>query len=192
MTEMCGFATIEPIRSSDLETSGVPVPGVSIKIVDPDTRAVLGPNRVGEIHIKSSQLFTGYLNSDLLDDDIVSGVDSDGWFATSDIGYYDHNRKLQIVDPCNDFVQTRGLYISPTSLEAILLSHFAVKEVAIFGTSRGKCEQNLIALVVLKTNINNNYECDDTSEKTSDVLKDYINGKAIGGIGENQLILILV
>ena len=156
---MCGFATIEPIGSSDYDTCGVPVPGVQLKIVDTDTDVVLGPTQVGEVYIKSAQLFKGYLRDEQNDksfDDKLEAIDSEGWLHTNDIGYYDQNHKLQIVDPIDDFILYRGLHISPTSLEAILLSHFAVKEVAIFGTSHKNDGQTPTALVVLKPNVNNN------------------------------------
>ena len=177
---MCGFATIEPIGSSDCETCGVAVPGVQIKIVDTDSDVVLGATQVGEVCIRSPQLFTDYLRGDQTSNqsfaDTLNAIDSDGWFHTNDIGYYDNKKKLQIVDPIEDFILFRGLHISPTSLEAILLSHFAVKEVAIFGTSDKTDGQIPTALVVLKPIDNNNSIKND--ENLTKMLKEYINGRS--------------
>ena len=170
---MCGFATIEPIGSSDYESCGVPVPSVQIKIIDTDTNVVLGATQVGEVCIKSQQLFNGYLNSVQSDqlDRKSNAIDSDEWFHTNDVGYYDQKKKLQIVDPIDDFILYRGLHISPTSLETILISHFAVKCAAIFGTSHKTDGQSPTALVVLKPSFNNKI-----NEDVSQILKDYING----------------
>ncbi|CAG2161840.1 unnamed protein product [Oppiella nova] len=181
MTEMCGFVTIEPIGSSDNETCGIPVPSVSIKIVDTDTDIALGAAQVGEVCVKSPQLFNGYLTTGAsnggLSEELVDAIDSDGWFHTNDIGYYDRNHKLQIVDPIDDFIQYRGLHISPTSLEAILLSHYNVKEVAIFGAFHRTYGQTPTALVVLKKSDDNNNKSlinEDDSDMT-EVLKHFIN-----------------
>lgn len=168
MTEICGFVTMEPIGSQDYETVGVPLPLSQIKIVDTDSDIVLKAGQIGEVCIKSPQLFKGYLtNSD--EEQNEDPIDSEGWFHSSDIGYYDNNRKLQIVDQIKDFIQFRGLHISPTALEAILLSHFAVREVAIFGTQHKTYGQIPTAFVVLKSNqINDN--------KMVENLTNYING----------------
>ncbi|XP_054157003.1 luciferin 4-monooxygenase-like [Oppia nitens] len=168
MTEMCGFATIEPIKSTDYDTCGIPVPAVSIKIVDTDSDRLLGPTQMGEVYVKSVQLCAKYLTP-VSSESTVNVTDSDGWFRTQDIGYYDHRNKLQIIDPIDDFIQYRGLHISPTTLESILLSHSMVKEVTIFGNNHRLHGQTPGALVVLRDGDSNG--CDNTVQ----MLKDYIN-----------------
>ncbi|KAL4711399.1 hypothetical protein ACJJTC_016153 [Scirpophaga incertulas] len=109
---------------------GMASPGITLKIVDPETRVVLGPNQRGEICLKGPVFMKGYIGVDP-----STYLDTDGFFKTGDLGYYDEDRYFYIVDRMKEIITFDGIQIAPLELETILLSHPAVKEAGVVGKS---------------------------------------------------------
>ena len=164
LTEMTGFVTMEPVHSDRIEACGYPVPLSQVKIVDKNSGNDLGFGKVGKILLKSPQLFLGYYN-DL--NQTFNAIDEDQWFITDDIGFLDKNGRLHIIDKNCDFIDYKGVNVSPTAIESILLSHEAVMEAAVVGIPYKESEQLPGAFVV----INNDQDI------TSEQLLHFANGK---------------
>lgn len=105
--------------------NGAVLPGVQVKFVDRETGLRLPPNEIGEICIKSPQLFTGYLNNDEANE---NAYDEQGFFKSGDGGYYDENGLIYVTDRYKEVLKVNGIQVSPTELEMILTSHDDVQE----------------------------------------------------------------
>ncbi|MEV7553306.1 class I adenylate-forming enzyme family protein [Amycolatopsis sp. NPDC089917] len=105
-------------------SSGVPVPGTECRVVHVDTGSVLGPGEKGEIQVRGPQLMKGYLGGP----DLAPG----DWFATGDIGRFDDEGHLFVVDRIKDVFKCDNWLVAPTEIERVLKSHPAVTDCVVF------------------------------------------------------------
>ena len=141
MTEGGGFLTLA--SSTDLArwpgTVGRPLPTVELTIADPDG------DGVGEVLVRSPTVMNGYLG-------IASGtVDSDGWLHTGDLGHLNEDGYLFIDGRSKDMVIRGGENIACPHVEAALLRHPDVVEVAAIGLPHAELGEELAAVVVYRT-----------------------------------------
>ncbi|MFT5164803.1 MAG: long-chain acyl-CoA synthetase [Saprospiraceae bacterium] len=109
-------------------TVGIPIPGVRIKIDDPDE------NGAGEIFVKGPGVMLGYHKKEALTKEVI---DEDGWFHTGDIGKMVHKRFLKITDRKKDIFKTSsGKYIAPQILENLLNSSPYIEHSLITGFNK--------------------------------------------------------
>ena len=106
-----------------LRSVGRAIKGIDIEIRD-DTGRVLPPGTVGQIYARGAQIAGEYL-------DQGSQRDATGWFWTHDRGYLDAAGYLFLDGRSDDVIVRGGENISPGEVEDVLLSHPAVKEVAV-------------------------------------------------------------
>ena len=107
---------------------GQVVPNTEVKIVDLTTGQALGPRQQGELLIRGPQIMRGYLNRP---EETAECIDRDGWYHTGDIGYVDDEQWFYIVDRTKELIKYKGLQVAPAELEALLLTHPAVLDVAV-------------------------------------------------------------
>ncbi len=96
-------------------THGRPLPGMQIRIVDPDSGAVLRDGEHGEIEVRGITLMRGYHKVD-----IESVLGPDGYFATSDGGHLDDKGYLHWTGRLGDLIKTGGANVSPGEIERLL------------------------------------------------------------------------
>jgi len=101
----------------------------AVKIIDLTTGKSLGPNEKGEIAIKSPVMCSGYLNRPEESARTFEG----GWLRTGDLGYYDSEGFLFIVDRIKETFKYFNNHISPSDLEELLVQHPAVAEASVYG-----------------------------------------------------------
>ena len=107
MSETCGAGTVNPSGKIKIGTVGPPAPGVQIKL-DSD----------GEVLIKSEVVMLGYRN---LPDKTRETFTDDGWLRTGDIGAFDEDGYLMIVDRKKELIiNAAGKNMSPANIEATL------------------------------------------------------------------------
>ncbi|XP_011706822.1 PREDICTED: luciferin 4-monooxygenase-like, partial [Wasmannia auropunctata] len=123
---------------------GFPGPNVQIKVIDIETEEVLEENKVGEIRVKVPTVMKGYYRNP---EATKKAFDSDGWLRTGDLGYYDANGELFIVDRISEFINFRGSNILPAEIETVLLTHPAVFQAAVIGVPHEIDEQHPMAIV---------------------------------------------
>ncbi|KAG6440441.1 hypothetical protein O3G_MSEX001340 [Manduca sexta] len=128
MTETTGGITEENVSANREGSVGTIMDGNIVKVVDVETRKVLGPNQEGEICVKGDILFEGYIGKDMKDD-----MDEDGFYKTGDISYYDEDGYFYIVDRIKELIKYKAGQVAPSELEATLLQHPAVKDVGVVG-----------------------------------------------------------
>jgi acyl-CoA synthetase (AMP-forming)/AMP-acid ligase II len=95
---------------------GSPVPGLEIRIVDPDTGAPCGPGEPGELHFRGPFLMEGYLGRERHE-----VFDPDGWFRTGDLVATDADGFLYFKGRKGDMIKTAGANVSPREVEAAIL-----------------------------------------------------------------------
>ncbi|XP_063369873.1 luciferin 4-monooxygenase-like [Cydia amplana] len=150
-------------------TIGVAAPGVSIKVVDTETRATLGPNQRGEICVRSPFLMKGYLGATAGYLGATAGyLDEQGFYLTGDLGYYDEQRKFYLEGRLHDIIHHHlGYKVSPLELEEVLLGHPAVREAGVVGLVVEGGGERPAAAVVLRPG----------ASTTEAELQDYVDSK---------------
>jgi long-chain acyl-CoA synthetase len=111
-----------------LASAGRPDIGVQVRIVDDEGNDV-EPGELGEIAVRSKQTMVEYWHKP---DDTRANV-VNGWLHTGDIGYYDEEGYIYIVDRKKDMIITGGENVYPREVEEILYRHPTVLEAAVIG-----------------------------------------------------------
>ena len=116
-------------------------------VVDAVTSQPLGRNENGEIWIRGPQVMRGYLNNP---DATAAAIDEEGWLHTGDIGYVDDEGFFYIVDRLKELIKYKGFQVAPAELEALLLSHPAIADVAVIPSPDEEAGEVPKAFIVLK------------------------------------------
>ncbi|KAH8020093.1 hypothetical protein HPB51_024455 [Rhipicephalus microplus] len=143
MTELTGFMTMPTTNS---ESIGAPFPMTEIKIVDIDTKESVGPNEDGEICARGPQVMKGYINNKEATDQTI---DADGWLHTGDVGHFDEDGNVCVVERVKDLIRCLDVHVVPAELEELLLSHPAVAEALVVGIPHQQMGEVPRAFVVL-------------------------------------------
>lgn len=122
---------------------GVPLPGVTIKIVDPLTGRVVPRCTSGEICVKSPTLMLGYIGTPL-----DETLDREGFFPTGDNGYLDEIGRLFWKGRLTDIIKTGGANVSPLEVDEALAEHSAVKVAKTVGLPHRTLGEVVVACVV--------------------------------------------
>ncbi|KAF5292800.1 hypothetical protein FQA39_LY13845 [Lamprigera yunnana] len=130
LTEATGAWCVSPLHSTKYEAVGKLLPGTLAKIVDVDTNTALSQNKLGELCFKGDIIMKGYFENEEATKNIV---DEDGWLHTGDIVYYDVDEHLYIVGRLKELIKYKGFQVAPAELEALLIEHPNIKEVAVVG-----------------------------------------------------------
>ncbi|WP_232065074.1 class I adenylate-forming enzyme family protein [Mycobacterium cookii] len=134
-----------PIGGARLDSVGRPVPGVDVRVTSLQTGEPVGPGEVGEIQARSDSLMAGYLPCEATRD-----VMSDDWYRTGDVGYLDAGGWLRITDRFKEMIKVRGFQVAPAEVEAVLHSHPAVDDCAVFGIPNGADGESVVAAVAAR------------------------------------------
>uniref|UniRef100_A0A4W6G4V5 Long-chain-fatty-acid--CoA ligase n=1 Tax=Lates calcarifer TaxID=8187 RepID=A0A4W6G4V5_LATCA len=122
---------------------GAPLPCNSVKLVDVPEMNYLAVNGEGEVCVKGTNVFLGYLKDP---EKTAETIDEDGWVHTGDIGKWLPNGTLKIVDRKKHiFKLAQGEYIAPEKIENVYIRSDAVAQVFVHGDSLQAC---LVAVVV--------------------------------------------
>jgi len=113
-TLSCCFPSDTPLEVAG-ETHGVPLPGNTLKIVDPESGAVVPRGERGEIAVKGPTLMLGYI-----DVPIDETLDEEGFFRTGDGGYMDDAGRLVWEGRLTDIIKTGGANVSPIEIDGVL------------------------------------------------------------------------
>ena len=127
-----------------LYTEGRAIPGSEMRFVDDDGEDV-APGTDGEICTRGPELFMGYLDATLNAAAFLPG----GWYRTGDIGRLDEDGYLLITDRKKDIIIRGGENISSKEVEAQLLAHPAVADVAVVAAPDERMGEVVRACVVL-------------------------------------------
>ncbi|ATE64191.1 fatty acyl-CoA synthetase [Rhizorhabdus dicambivorans] len=130
-----------------LGSAGRPVLNVETRVVDEHDRPV-AVGLVGEIVHRSPQAMLGYYR----DDEKTAEAFKGGWFHSGDLGRFDEDGYLYIVDRKKDMIKSGGENVASREVEEVIFAHPAVAEVAVFGLPDDKWIEAVTAAVVLREN----------------------------------------
>jgi long-chain acyl-CoA synthetase len=128
-------------------TVGVPLPDTDIKIVkteNPDEEMERG--EPGEILIKGPQIMMGYYNRPAETKEAIR----DGWFLTGDLGKFDEDGYLTIVDRKKDMIIAGGYNIYPVELDGVLMGHPKILEACAIGIPHEYRGETVKAFIVTR------------------------------------------
>ncbi|XP_075665659.1 4-coumarate--CoA ligase 2-like [Castanea sativa] len=145
---------------------GTVVRNAEMKIVDPETGASLPHNQRGEICIRGDQIMKGYINDP---EATARTIDKEGWLHTGDIGLIDDEDELFIVDRLKELIKYKGFQVAPAELEAILLTHPNVSDVAVVPMKDESAGEVPVAFVVRPNG----------SQVTEDEIKQFVSKQVV-------------
>lgn len=104
LTEVTGAITVADPKAK-IPSVGKLRHGVKLKVVDVKSKKSLGPNAIGELCVKSIGLMKCYVGNP---ETTKEAIDDEGWLHTGDLGYYDDNEFLYVVDRIKDVIYIMG------------------------------------------------------------------------------------
>lgn len=128
-------------------TVGCAIPGIDVKIIDPETGRELGDNQPGELCSRGHGVMLGYYN---MPDKTAETIDADGWLHTGDLAKRLPNGYFHITGRLKDLVIRGGENIYPREIEDRLHEHPAVEDVYVVGVPDRKYGEELLAWVKLR------------------------------------------
>jgi len=149
LTECGGLATIcDPSDAAHTiaGTSGRAIPGTEVSIRDPQNRS-LPAGSTGEICLRGFHVMQGYFEDPQA---TAETIDSEGWLHTGDIGELDAAGNLRITDRLKDMFIVGGFNCYPAEIEAGLIEHPAIAQVAVIGVPDERMGEVGCACVVLR------------------------------------------
>jgi long-chain acyl-CoA synthetase len=157
-----GFVTILDREDAARKAAsvGVPPPLYTLRILDADG-AQLPVGEVGEIFGRGPITMPGYFRRP----EMTAETLRDGWIASGDLGYVDHDGFLYLVDRKKDLVISGGVNVYPRDIEEVVIQHPDVLDVAVFGAPDPRWGESPVAAVRLRPG----------SHSTADELRDWVN-----------------
>jgi long-chain acyl-CoA synthetase len=144
-----GLTEAAPVVTSTLRSEvppagsvGAVLDGVEIRLADEHGAVVEGDDDPGEIWVRGDNLFSGYWP------DGAGGPDEDGWWATGDVGFLDHDGNLFLVDRVKELVVVSGFNVYPREVEEVIRETKGVTEAAVIGVADDATGEAVVAYVV--------------------------------------------
>lgn len=126
-------------------TVGFPLPGVELRIADPETGRILGPDEIGMIEVKGPNVFKGYWRRP---EKTAEEFRPDGFFITGDLGKIDARGYVHIVGRGKDLIITGGYNVYPKEIETEIDAIPGVIESAVIGVPHSDFGEAVTAVVV--------------------------------------------
>lgn len=120
---------------------------IEFKIVDIETGEALGPNEKGEVCTRGRQIMKGYFNNE---EATAATLDNDGWLYSGDLGYYDDELNLFVIDRMKELIKYKAFQVAPAELEDLLLGHGEIADCCVIGIPCEKSGELPRAYVVKK------------------------------------------
>ena len=126
-----------------LHTQGLPLPGMEIRAMDPETGRPLPTGEAGELCV-AGHVTPGYFREPELD---AAAFDGEGYFHTGDLGLVGDDGRVRFRGRLKEMIKTGGINVAPLEVEGVLLQHPAVKQAYVVGIpDRDKDELVVAAL----------------------------------------------
>nr|APD71576.1 type I polyketide synthase 2 [Streptomyces sp.] len=138
------IATMRPGGERVPGSCGLPLPGLSLRVVDPDTGVEVPTGAVGEIWVSGPNVMLGYHNQP----EATAEVLRDGWYRTGDLARRNDAGYLWITGRRNDVIIRGGENVHPSEIEAVLARAPGVRDAAVTGRAHEELGQVPVAVVV--------------------------------------------
>ena len=126
-------------------TVGFPLPGVDVKIVDPETGTDLGTGEIGVLYVRGPNVFKGYWG---MPDKTKEELLEDGFFITGDLAKIDADGYVHIVGRGKDLIISGGYNIYPKEVEMFLDDQAGVAESAVIAAPHSDFGESVVAVLV--------------------------------------------
>jgi fatty-acyl-CoA synthase len=147
-TEIYGNCCVTPCvwpLDRRMHSQGPPLPGVTLRIVDPEDGRVLRSGKTGAVEV-AGYVTPGYAGASAAHN--AAAFTADGYFRTGDLGLVDDIGDFQFVARDADIIKRAGINVSPAEIESLLLQHPSVAQAAVVGAAAGERGEAIIAFVV--------------------------------------------
>jgi long-chain acyl-CoA synthetase len=145
MTETAALISSSPPGGVRAGSVGIPIPGVDVRLEKPDgTDAATGED--GEICVRGPVLMTGYWKSP----EATAEAIRDGWLHTGDVGRFDADGYLYVVDRIKDLIIRGGINVYPRDIEDAMLTHPDVVACGVVGKPDPTYGEEVVAFVQLR------------------------------------------
>jgi len=166
LSETSPVVSVNPPKKPKHESVGLPIPGVEVKIMEPDE------NGIGEIAVKGDVVMLGYYK----DKKATEKVFRDGWFLTGDLGYIDKDGYIYITGRKKSVIVTKGgKNIYPEEIEEKLLQSPLIKECLVLGKIHPTTKTEIIHAIIYPDyeGIDNKAK-EENVEVTEDIIQTWI------------------
>lgn len=172
--ECLGAAIVSPMYANKPGSIGVPLKGVDIKVVDPNSGKILNDGEMGELYISSDNLFKKYLNNEE-ETSKIKTIDSNGkeWVLTGDLCYIDQDGYIIHKGRNRRLIKKEAFKISPDTIEEVITSLPYVSECVVVGVNDEKSGSVPMAFITLKENLSFENVINEIKEKCFSELPDY-------------------
>ena len=127
-----------------LNSAGLPVGDVELRVVDLDSGSVLPVGGTGEVQVRSASAMAGYLPAEATADAF-----DDGWYRTGDVGWLEPEGWVHLTDRRKEMIKVSGFQVAPAEIEAVLHAHTDVVDCAVFGVPDARAGEVPVAAVQL-------------------------------------------
>ncbi|MGO9485953.1 MAG: malonate--CoA ligase [Rhodomicrobium sp.] len=149
MTET-GMNTSNPYGGERVPgTVGFPLPGVELRVANPETGAILGPEETGMIEVRGPNVFKGYWR---MPEKTKAEFREDGFFITGDLGKIDARGYVHIAGRGKDLVISGGYNVYPKEVESEIDLLDGIAESAVIGVPHPDFGEGVVAVAVKTEN----------------------------------------
>jgi len=139
LTEAAPVVSVSPLEKPKIDSVGLPIPGVEVKINEPDQSSV------GEIMVRGPNVMLGYYKNKAATDEVIK----DGWLYTGDLGRIDNEGYLYITGRIKSIIVTQtGKNIYPEELEEKLIKSPLIEEVLVAPRINPKTKKEEICAII--------------------------------------------
>ena len=150
-TEHSPMICLNPIEATQeqiVETAGQPLPQTEVSVQSPEDSRVMPIGEVGEICARSYGVMIGYNDNP---EATVAAIDEDGWLHTGDLGTMDAQGFIRVTGRVKDMIIRGGENLFPAEIEAVLVEHAQIRQVAVVGLPDEKWGEIIAAFMLSET-----------------------------------------
>jgi fatty-acyl-CoA synthase len=146
-TETCGYIS-QTFLDDDPEdkstTVGPLFPHLEGRVVAPESGVVVPFGEMGELQVRGCGVMAGYFDEP---EQTAEAIEADGWLHTGDLVTMDERGYLRVVGRLKDVIITGGVNVYPAEIEAVIVGHPTVAEVAVVGIPHERWGETVVAVV---------------------------------------------
>ena len=150
-TEHSPMICLNPIEATQeqiVETAGQPLPQTEVSVQSPEDSRVMPIGEVGEICARSYGVMIGYNDNP---EATGAAIDEDGWLHTGDLGTMDAQGFIRVTGRVKDMIIRGGENLFPAEIEAVLVEHPQIRQVAVVGLPDEKWGEIIAAFMLSET-----------------------------------------